>query len=99
MVMHFAGTPVSCMANVHCAAATENVLVLEHHAVDNKWWGDLVDGIEKPILQRGFIKVPESPGLGIKLNEEAVKQHLREPGFFEPTTEWDKERSWDRLWS
>lgn len=24
MAMHFAGTPISCMANVHCAAATEN---------------------------------------------------------------------------
>jgi len=28
MAMHFAGTPVSCMASVHCAAATENFLVL-----------------------------------------------------------------------
>ena len=25
MAMHFAGTPVSCMANVHCAAATEEL--------------------------------------------------------------------------
>ena len=23
----------------------------------------------------------------------------KEPGYFEPTPEWDKERSWDRLWS
>jgi L-alanine-DL-glutamate epimerase-like enolase superfamily enzyme len=29
MAMHFAGTPVSCMANVHCAAATRNFLALE----------------------------------------------------------------------
>ena len=34
MAMHFAGSPVSCMANVHCAAATENFLVLENHSVD-----------------------------------------------------------------
>ena len=26
MAMHFAGTPVSCMANVHCAAATATSL-------------------------------------------------------------------------
>ena len=38
MAMHFAGTPVSCMANVHCAAATENFLALEHHSVDVPWW-------------------------------------------------------------
>lgn len=99
MAMHFAGSPVSCMANVHCAAATENVLVLENHAVDIPWWDDLVTGIPKPIIQKGFIPVPEGPGLGIALNEDAMKQHLMEPGFFEPTPEWDKQRSHDRLWS
>ena len=30
-------------------------------------------------------------------NIGVVKQHLGEPGFFELTPEWDKERSWDRL--
>jgi L-alanine-DL-glutamate epimerase-like enolase superfamily enzyme len=100
MAMHFAGTPVSCMASVHCAAATENFLVLENHSVDVPWWSDLVEGIEKPIVDRGYIKVPEKPGLGITLNEEVVKQHLLPgTGYFEPTPEWDKERSWDRLWS
>jgi L-alanine-DL-glutamate epimerase-like enolase superfamily enzyme len=99
MAMHFAGTPVSCMANVHCAAATENFLVLENHSVDIPWWDDLVEGVEKPILDHGFITAPDSPGLGITLNEEVVRQHLAEPGYFEPTPEWDTERSWDRLWS
>jgi L-alanine-DL-glutamate epimerase-like enolase superfamily enzyme len=99
MAMHFAGSPVACMANVHCAAATENVLVLENHSVDIPWWNDLVDGVAKPIVKRGFIPVPDSPGLGITLNEEAVKPHLGEGGFFAPTPQWDKERSWDRLWS
>jgi L-alanine-DL-glutamate epimerase-like enolase superfamily enzyme len=100
MVMHFAGTPVSCMANVHCAAATENFLVLENHSVDVPWWSDMVEGIEKPIINRGYITAPEKPGLGITLNQEVVKQHLVPgTGYFEPTTEWDKERSWDRLWS
>ena len=27
------------------------------------------------------------------------KEHVSEGGYFEPTPEWDKERSWDRLWS
>ncbi len=99
MAMHFAGTPVSCMANVHCAAATENFLALENHSVDIPWWDDLVEGIEKPIVNRGYIKVPETPGLGITLNEDVVRAHLRAPGYFEPTPEWDDERSSDRLWS
>ncbi len=99
MAMHFAGTPVGCMANVHCAAATENFLVLENHSVDVPWWNDLVDGVEKPIIQNGFIPVPEKPGLGVTLNEEVVKQHLSEPGYFEPTGQWDKDRVNDRQWS
>ena len=99
MAMHFAGSPVSCMANVHCAAATENFLVLENHSVDVPWWSDLVEGVEKPIVNQGFITVPDKPGLGITLNDEVMKQHLLEPGYFEPTTEWDKEHSYDRLWS
>jgi L-alanine-DL-glutamate epimerase-like enolase superfamily enzyme len=99
MAMHFAGTPISCMANVHCAAATENFLVLENHSVDVPWWNDLVEGTAKPILDKGFITVPEKPGLGITLNEEVVKQHLAEPGYFEPTPQWNVDRTNDRQWS
>ncbi|MFN7924586.1 MAG: mandelate racemase/muconate lactonizing enzyme family protein [Bryobacteraceae bacterium] len=99
MAMHFAGSPISFMANVHCAAATENFIALEHHSVDVAWWEDLVTGVEKPIFQKGFAKVPEKPGLGIELNPDVVKKHLAEPGYFEPTPEWDKDRSHDRLWS
>ena len=99
MAMHFAGSPVSCMANVHCAAATENFLVLENHSVDVDWWDSLVNGISKPIVDKGFIRVPEGPGLGVTLNDDVMKQHLLEPGYFEDTPEWNKERSHDRLWS
>ena len=99
MAMHMAGTPVSTMASVHCAAATENFLTLENHSVDVPWWGDLVDGIEKPIINKGYITVPDKPGLGVTLNEEIVKQHLLEPGYFEPTPQWNTDRSSDRQWS
>jgi len=59
-----------------------------------------VEGIEKPIINKGYITAPDKPGLGITLNEEAVKAHLQ-PGtqFFAPTPEWDHERSGDHLWS
>lgn len=100
MAMHFAGTPVSFMANLHCAAATENFLALEHHSVDVPWWEDMVTGIEKPIFRKGFAMVPEKPGLGVELNAEVVRKHLAPgEGYFEPTTYWDKDRTNDRLWS
>lgn len=101
MAMHMAGTPVSTLASVHCAAATENFIALEHHFTDVPFWDDFVDGLPKPIIQDGYIAVPEGPGLGFTLNEEVVREHLLpdEPGLFEPTPQWDRDRSWDRLWS
>jgi L-alanine-DL-glutamate epimerase-like enolase superfamily enzyme len=102
MAMHQAGTPVSFMANVHCAAATQNFLALEHHSVDLSWWEDLVvktDG--NPIINKGFAPVPDSPGLGIELNEEVLREHLHkeDKSFFAPTDEWNEKRSHDRIWS
>jgi L-alanine-DL-glutamate epimerase-like enolase superfamily enzyme len=99
MALHYAGTPIGFLASVHCAAATENFLCLEHHGVDVDWWEDLVTGIGKPIVESGHVNVPNTPGLGVELNEEVVKEHLYEPGYFEPSDEWDNFRSWDRLWS
>ena len=101
MAMHFAGTPVSCMANVHCAAATQNFLALENHSLDVPWWSSLVqEYATTPIVNHGWIAVPDRPGLGVTLNEHAVRQHLVPgSGYFTPTPEWDHERSWDRPWS
>jgi L-alanine-DL-glutamate epimerase-like enolase superfamily enzyme len=103
MAMHMAGTPVCFMANVHCAAATQNFLALEHHSVDNPWWGNLVKMVgSQPMISKGFANVPlDAPGLGIELNEEEIKKHVnpKTKGYFEPTPEWDEKRSHDRLWS
>ena len=45
--------------SAHVAAATENFLVLENHAVDVPYWSDLVDGIEKLLLSSiSFLKRP-----------------------------------------
>jgi L-alanine-DL-glutamate epimerase-like enolase superfamily enzyme len=100
MAMHYAGTPVGAMASVHCAAATANFLACENHSLDVPWWGDLVEGIDKPVINKGWITVPDKPGLGITLNDDVVKQHLaRGATFFEPTPQWNQERSGDWLWS
>jgi len=103
MAMHQAGTPVSFMANVHCAAATQNFLSLEHHSVDVTWWESLVTmtGGGK-MIDKGYAPVPLSaPGLGIELNEEVVKAHLHptDKSYFAPTDEWTEKRSHDRTYS
>jgi L-alanine-DL-glutamate epimerase-like enolase superfamily enzyme len=102
MAMHMAMSPVACLASVHCAAATENFLVLENHSVDVPWWNQLVTGLPDPLIQDGHIQVPDKPGLGFdRLNEELIRQHLdpKDPGYFEPTDSWNEERAHERLWS
>ncbi len=101
MALHMAATPIATMASVHCAAATHNFLALECHAVDYPPWNTLVTGLPNPIIQNGYIRVPDSPGLGVDLNEEAIKEHINPdlPGYFEPSDAWDEERVNDRLWS
>ena len=103
MAMHQAGTPVSFMANVHCAAATQNFLALEHHSIDLPWWESLVKTTDgRQLITKGFANLPlTAPGLGIELNEEVLKQHLHpsDKTFFEPTPQWNDKRSHDRIFS
>jgi L-alanine-DL-glutamate epimerase-like enolase superfamily enzyme len=102
MAMHMAGSPIAALASVHCAAATENFLVLENHSVDEPKWNELVTGVSNPIIQDGYIQVPETPGLGFTdLDEVTCRAYMDPdyPGYFEGSDVWDKERSHDRLWS
>lgn len=102
MALHLAATPIATLASVHIAAATENFLALEHHAADVQGWSDLVTGVPNPLIQDGYITVPELPGLGFEdIDEQAFRRFLdpTDANFFEETTAWDGERSHDRLWS
>lgn len=102
MAIHMAESPVACMAAVHAAAASQHVLALEFHSVDVPWWEDMVVGLPKPLIQDGFIKVPDAPGLGIEaLNDEVLYQQINPdiPGLWENTDMWNREFSNDRIWS
>ena len=102
VAIHMAESPIACMAAVHTAAAMHNILALEYHSVDVPWWSSMVKGLPEPLISRGFIKVPETPGLGIEsLDEEVLEKHINPniPGMWEPTDSWNREFSNDRLWS
>lgn len=72
---HNVCSPVGTMACVHLAAAMPNFDVLEFHALEVPWWEDLlVDAA--PIIEDGYITVPEAPGLGIELDLDVVEEHL-----------------------
>ena len=102
MALHMAASPIATLASVAIAASTENFIALEHHSADVPFWSDLVQGLPNPLIEDGFIAVPETPGLGFSdINEELFREHLSpaDAGFFEATTDWDAEVSHDRLWS
>ena len=102
LAIHMAESPVACMAAVHAAAAVQFILALEYHSVRVAWWQDMVNGLPKPLIQDGFIRVPDAPGLGIEsLNDAVLKEHINSdiPGIWEDTSCWNKEFSNDRIWS
>jgi len=102
MAIHMAESPIACMAAVHVAAATRNFMALEVHSVDVPWWDSLINGLPKPLINNGYIQVPDAPGLGIEsLNEDLIneKLHVDFPVAWAPTDEWDNEWANDRQWS
>ena len=93
---HNHNNPTTLFASVHAAAASEQFMALEFHNADHtEEFFSVVRGVPKPIINDGFVAVPDTPGLGFDYDPEALKKWVREPGFFEPTKEWDNERSFD----
>jgi L-alanine-DL-glutamate epimerase-like enolase superfamily enzyme len=87
MALHYAGSPIGFAASLHCAAVTQNFVVLENHSVDVPWWNDLVTatGTRQPLINSGFGILPDGPGLGVEPNEEVFRAHLGNGGYFEPS--------------
>ena len=83
--IHMAGSPVGSLACAHTAVTLNSYLAQECHAVDFlDWWQKITT---KPVIVNGYIPVPDTPGLGLELNEAVIKEHLRYAGYFEPNPE------------
>ena len=70
---HSPAGPVSTMAGVHLAATIANFTVLEHAFGEVDWRDKLVTPAEN--IVDGFIAVPDTPGLGIELDEAVIAAH------------------------
>ncbi|MFC1542083.1 mandelate racemase/muconate lactonizing enzyme family protein [Candidatus Latescibacterota bacterium] len=93
---HNHNNPTTLFASVHAAAAAEQFMVLEYHnADDSEEFLAPVEGIDGPIIDDGFVNVPDGPGLGYDFNEDVLKKWVKRGGYFEPTTDWDGEQSFD----
>ena len=79
MAAHNVSSPIATMAACHTCASMRNFSIMEFHAQDVPWWDDLVSG---PLIQDGYITLPDKPGLGVELNEDVAKAHLAESTTF-----------------
>jgi gluconate/galactonate dehydratase len=75
VAMHNVASPVATVAAAHVGAAIPNALAVEFHSYELGWWEDLV---EEDVIEGGSIEVPETPGLGVTLDMDAVAEHLVE---------------------
>jgi galactonate dehydratase len=77
MAPHGVASPLSTMAAAHVAATTPNFMLLEFtHYVDKPY-----TSLTGPVtLDDGWLEVPATPGLGIALDEDALKERT-DPEF------------------
>jgi galactonate dehydratase len=71
---HNPSGPVSTAASVQVCAVLKNFRLLEFQWGESAWRHDVVDPPER--FERGTIRVPDRPGLGIDLNEKVVRDRL-----------------------
>jgi L-alanine-DL-glutamate epimerase-like enolase superfamily enzyme len=74
---HNITSPFGMVTSAHVCAAVRNLhsMELPHHAEQVAWRWDLVRG-DQPLLDAGSFVVPQGPGLGVELAEDAVNAHL-----------------------
>jgi len=76
---HGTASPLAGTAYAHVCATVPNFLILEWgHFFRNKQLNSLMRNL--PQYDDGFVLVPDAPGIGIEVNDEAIREHLR-PGF------------------
>ena len=78
---HCQASPIGTMASCHVLASIPNCLVLEWHwghpSARTALWKQYIK--EGEIIEKGLITVPDCPGIGVEMNDEAVRK-MQRPG-------------------
>lgn len=70
---HCVVSPIGVMATAHACASIPNFLVCEWHWINfPELWKNWVK--EGEIIQRGYVTVPDKPGIGVEMNEEIARK-------------------------
>jgi len=69
--------PLATVVNVHLAASIPNFLILEYVPDDRPPRSELL--VEPLRVEDGYIAVPDAPGWGVELNEEALSKYPYQP--------------------
>ncbi|HZR44655.1 MAG TPA: mandelate racemase/muconate lactonizing enzyme family protein [Ktedonobacteraceae bacterium] len=74
---HNISSPVGTVASAHVCAAIRTFTVLEYHSQDIPWWNAVVGREDDPLIKDGYLALSEASGLGIELNDDVCRQHVR----------------------
>ena len=74
---HNPSGPVANAATLQLAACCPNFCILEIMYSDVPWRKDVTD--EALVYEDGYIQIPDKPGLGIEINEDACLDHPYSP--------------------
>jgi galactonate dehydratase len=90
MAPHNVCGPVATAANLHLAACTPNFKIQEHfNDFADAWVKGAV--VKYPEVVDGYFSLPDTPGLGVTLNEDFIAAHPREHVHFDLFKEdWHK---------
>ena len=83
---HCVVSPIGLMATCHASATYPNFIACEWHWVNfPEYWKNWVK--EGEIIEKGFVTIPDRPGIGVEMNEEVAKRaQIPGTGWFEPST-------------
>ena len=71
MAPHLYAGPIEWAANIQLAVSIPNILVLE--TIETNFHYELIKGTIK--VEKGYVKAPEAPGLGIDVDEDLARQN------------------------
>ena len=65
--------PIATLMSAHFCAAVPNFRVMEMDVVQVPWTNDLIT--KAPTIEKGYMRLPDGPGWGADVNEEALQAH------------------------